>query len=122
MQHLATVWICTDCTLAEEGYGEHELGRPIPEIAAGTWFADEYRVGRRVTSITRGMLWHEHATDCPNYVPEGEPVPDSHPWGATDEGECECEQDDYVMHACERCGDRLAGYRHAYTVWGDGTA
>jgi hypothetical protein len=55
--------------------------------------------------ITAGLLWEEHAEDCPNRV-AGEGV-----------DECECDTQSFSWESCDGCGSPLGGERHAVCAW-----
>jgi hypothetical protein len=54
--------------------------------------------GVDTVEITMGLLAEEHAEDC----------------GRED---CDCERDTFSSTSCEGCGSKLAGERHAFTMW-----
>lgn len=90
------LWVCVDCLMADAN-GE-TLDDMTAERAAELW----QNIPERA-AVSMGLLWDEHADDCPNRA-AGEWV-----------HECECEQDSFSWHPCDACGSRLGGYRHAYT-------
>jgi ribosomal protein L37AE/L43A len=88
-----TVWLCIDClVMLANGEESPDADRePLSEIGED----DE---------ITLGLFLEEHASDC----------------AAREQGaECdqECDHDHFSSDPCEGCGSRLAGERHAATLW-----
>ena len=90
-----TVWVCEDCTMAENGYDTPQADRePWGQLTD--------------TEIpTMGLLWEEHDDGCANRA-AGESLED-----------CECDRRTFDKSPCGACGSHLAGSRHAYTVWHD---
>lgn len=90
---VTSLWVCVDCImLAANG----EVSDPPPACPPMDLLAGH--------DVTIGLSMADHAEDCPNY-PE---------WiGA----ECDCETVAFSTMPCEGCGSRLAGERHAMTVW-----
>lgn len=90
-------WVCTDCYFCHHGTSEEERGEAYPENVLSLIPED--------AEVTAGMMWEEHAEDCPNRI-AGENV-----------DECECEQITFTWSSCEGCGSALGGSRDALTVW-----
>jgi hypothetical protein len=93
---LGTIWLCECCTMV---------------LANGTHFDGDCREPHEPLSvigeadITLGMLWSEHDEACPNR--------EANEWVA----ECDCEIREFSPAWCDGCGSRLAGTRHAATLW-----
>jgi hypothetical protein len=92
------IWVCTDCMLGQEGYDEHEMGRPFEREPMG-----EIPEG---FDLTAGMLRKEHAQGCPNRKKKTAGVE-----------QCDCERIEHSTRSCDGCGQHLHGTRHAYTMW-----
>ena len=93
-----TLWVCDDCLFAEASGEEREGPKPDRE----PWGLVEDSA-----EVTAGLLYSEHADDCPNREAEE--------WVE----ECECEQVSFSWSACDGCGSQLGGSRHGYTLWLD---
>lgn len=89
-----TIWVCTDCMM------EHATGNDGRDPSIPFDREPLSRLGD-VRDVTLGMPYSGH--DCP--IAERE------------NGECECESVSFSWSACEGCGSRLGGERHAMTWW-----
>lgn len=97
-----TLWVCTDCHFAY-----HE-GDYTPTEDATPWGLLDLSDGTPpllMRGIYSGLLNSEHAEDCARRT--------------DDDAECsfdgECEHMTFSWSACDGCGSRLGGDRHAYT-------
>lgn len=98
------IWVCT-CCMFREALGEccaddihaGDSREPLSAIGPGD-------------SVTLGMGWQEHHEQCEAYTTKGTPASDY---------ECDCERRPFSWSACEGCGSRLGGERHAMTLWLD---
>ena len=86
-----TIWVCVDCLLAREGDGTESPDREPWGLLKGE-------------QITLGMMQSEHTNDSEDCLTS----------------ECDCVFRAFDTSDCEACGSRLAGERHAYTLWTEG--
>ncbi len=98
----AVIWVCTCCMLCEAN-GEccaddaHGGDSCVPLSALGPR-----------DSVMCGLGWGEHDEACETRATRGDPEPGY---------ECDCEERPFSWSACEGCGSRLGGARHAMTLW-----
>lgn len=89
-EYTTTYWVCVDCY--ETHHGVREDWRPAPDREPLNLIPED-------AEVTTGLLWGEHAEDCPNRA------------------ECDCEHDTFSWSPCDGCGSTLGGTRDALTVW-----
>lgn len=102
MKDYATLWVCVDC-LMDEATGGNDEGRD--ERNPAPWSAIHPDDAHR--PITMGLVYEEHAEDCPNFDSDGDYL------GYEDEP---CEDISFSWSRCHGCGSTLGGSRHAYTM------
>jgi ribosomal protein L37AE/L43A len=89
------IWVCDECMFTHaNGEGDPERPADLPDAWAQMPYA-EY--GHR---LAMGMISEEHDRSC-----------------SGEDDECGCELRDFDTWGCDGCGDRLAGRRHAFTVF-----
>lgn len=98
---LGTIWVCQCCMLI------HANGECCSDDVHGGDSREPLSAIGDGVSVTAGMLWSEHADDCPNRAAES--------WVA----ECDCERMTFTWSGCEGCGSTLGGERHALTLWSE---
>lgn len=94
MSETTTIWVCVDCIIKLANNEDPDRGPA---------FADEPAPWAELpdADVTPGMLREEHEPGCD---------PDE---------ECACELRSFSWFACDGCGSRLGGERHACTLWED---
>lgn len=97
------LWVCVDCFLVHCNGECGELPEDAPVPLSKFTKEDE---------ITAGMLWEEHAEDCPNRLHF-----EQHPDMTGRPHECECETQSFSWESCDGCGSPLGGERHAVCAW-----
>jgi hypothetical protein len=98
MQDSCTIWVCQCCMLS------YANGECCADDLHGGDSVIPWSVENDFSNITMGSRQEEHI--C----------------GRADDtyfGECDCEVNTFSWHACSGCGSRLAGERHAFTLWFD---
>lgn len=96
-QEHCTGWICTDCMIL---LANGDTPVDMSEEETATWLdslSDD--------EMTPGLVSEEHDEDCPNHHDE---------WKGE---ECYCERQEFSWSACDSCGSKLGGERHAVTIW-----
>ena len=92
------LWVCTDCVMKLAN--DDTSGCPddkVPTLLQKVEGAD----------LTIGMLTCEHAESCPVFY-----------GGITGpEFQCDCDRIEFSKQPCDGCGETLAGFRHAVTMW-----
>lgn len=97
-------WSCADCiTLIANG----EMPGHMTDTERAD-FTARFEIGTTGTGgdITPGMLRAEHTAGCPN----GDQI-------TAGTADCDCETITFSGTPCTTCGSRLAGERHAVTLW-----
>lgn len=92
----STVWVCYDC-LATDVNGEAS-DDPDYEPDREPW-----SLWDDTSTVYLGLIDSEHAEDCPRHQGDKMYL------------DCSCEEVEFSWTACEGCGSRLGGTRHAYT-------
>lgn len=94
----ADAWVCTDCLMAIEGYGEHETGRRLPV---------PFEHDPTVLHVIAGL------TECHHFERRDWSLwPDE--WH--DEHKEDCETREFSHALCAGCRSPWAGTRHAVTI------
>lgn len=96
---IGTIWVCQCCMLS------HANGECCADDTHGGDSREPLSTLGDGVSVTAGMLWEDHAEDCPNRA------------NGMHDMECDCEREAFTSMPCEGCGSVLAGERHALTLW-----
>jgi hypothetical protein len=89
-----TEWVCVDCIIA---LANDDWPDPIP---------DPKPLALYKANDIEAHPGGEHHADCPSHDPLND-------HGCT----LDCETDDFSTSVCDGCGSKLAGSRHAVTIW-----
>lgn len=98
MIDLGVIWVCQCCMLS------HANGECCDSTEHGGDSREPWAIidGLRFeVYMGMGMAFPEHSEYCER----------------EESGECDCERDTFATRQCEGCGSRLAGERHAFTLY-----
>lgn len=93
------MWICLCC------YMVHCNGECCSDDSHGGDSVEPLNLIEYPYTITAGLLWSEHDSECPNRAANASVE------------ECDCETNTFSKSRCEGCGSHLYGERHAATLW-----